>query len=291
MSLNLARRIAPADTAAALTAAGFHPLLAQIFAARGITSAQQLAADASALFPLAQLRNVERMASLLADAIAAQTETVDRRRLRFRRRDGVRGRHPCAARIRRDRRLPGAEPLRIRLRAHARNRRAREKAQGSGHPDHGRQRHRERRRRRRRERARHARAHYRSSLAGRRAPGCLVHHQPESTGLRLPEQEPGRRRRDVLPDAGAAGRVAQTRRVRRRHAADQSWRAARSRRARHRRRRREARRQQSHSRAAGFAADTQRQDLARHRRVAAHGGSRRGARIDVRSRLRASARA
>ena len=76
MSLNLARRIAPADTAAALTAAGFHPLLAQIFAARGITSAQQLAADASALFPLAQLRNVERMASLLADAIAAKQKLL-----------------------------------------------------------------------------------------------------------------------------------------------------------------------------------------------------------------------
>jgi len=76
MSLNLARRIAPADTAAALTAAGFHPLLAQIFAARGITSAQQLAADASALFPLAQLRNVERMASLLADAIGAKQKLL-----------------------------------------------------------------------------------------------------------------------------------------------------------------------------------------------------------------------
>jgi len=72
MPLNLARRIAPADIAAALSGAGFHPLLAQIFAARGITSAQQLAADASALFPLAQLRNVERMAGLLADAIAAK---------------------------------------------------------------------------------------------------------------------------------------------------------------------------------------------------------------------------
>ena len=72
MPLNLARRIAPADIAAVLSGAGFHPLLAQIFAARGITSAQQVAADASALFPLAQLRNVERMAGLLADAIAAK---------------------------------------------------------------------------------------------------------------------------------------------------------------------------------------------------------------------------
>jgi len=76
MPLNLARRIAPADIAAVLNGAGFHPLLAQIFAARGITSAQQLAADASALFPLAQLRNVERMAGLLADAIAAKQKLL-----------------------------------------------------------------------------------------------------------------------------------------------------------------------------------------------------------------------
>jgi len=76
MPLNLARRIAPADIAAALSGAGFHPLLAQIFAARGITSAQQLAADASALFPLALLRNVERMAGLLADAIAAKQKLL-----------------------------------------------------------------------------------------------------------------------------------------------------------------------------------------------------------------------
>ena len=76
MPLNLARRIAPADIAAVLSGAGFHPLLAQIFAARGITSAQQLAADASALFPLALLRNVERMAGLLADAIAAKQKLL-----------------------------------------------------------------------------------------------------------------------------------------------------------------------------------------------------------------------
>ena len=76
MQLNLARRTAPAEPAAALVAAGFHPLLAQIFAARGITSAQQLAADPGALSPLAGLRNVERMAQLLADAIAAKQKLL-----------------------------------------------------------------------------------------------------------------------------------------------------------------------------------------------------------------------
>ena len=76
MQLNLARRTAPAGPAAALVAAGFHPLLAQIFAARGITSAQQLAADAGALSPLGELRNVERMAQILADAIAANQKLL-----------------------------------------------------------------------------------------------------------------------------------------------------------------------------------------------------------------------
>jgi single-stranded-DNA-specific exonuclease len=76
MQFNLARRTAPAKPAATLVAAGFHPLLAQIFAARGITSAQQLAADPGALSPLAGLRNVERMAQLLADAIAAKQKLL-----------------------------------------------------------------------------------------------------------------------------------------------------------------------------------------------------------------------
>jgi single-stranded-DNA-specific exonuclease len=56
----------------ALAAAGIHPLLAQIYAARGIASPQQLAADLGGLSPLAGLHNVERMAGLLADAIAAK---------------------------------------------------------------------------------------------------------------------------------------------------------------------------------------------------------------------------
>src|SRR5258705_3492597 len=72
----LARPIPPPDPAATLVAAGFHPLLAQILAARGITSAQQLAADTTGLSPVAQLRNVERMAQLLADAIAAKQKLV-----------------------------------------------------------------------------------------------------------------------------------------------------------------------------------------------------------------------
>ncbi len=72
MELNISRRVAPAKVQSALAAAGIHPLLAQIYAARGIASPQQLAADLGGLSPLAGLHNVERMAGLLADAIAAK---------------------------------------------------------------------------------------------------------------------------------------------------------------------------------------------------------------------------
>ena len=72
MHLNIARRRAPPAAQSALAAAGIHPLLAQIYAARGIASPQQLAADLGGLSPLAGLHNLERMAGLLADAIAAK---------------------------------------------------------------------------------------------------------------------------------------------------------------------------------------------------------------------------
>ena len=72
MQLNISRRTTPQAPVSALVAAGIHPLLAQIYAARGIASAQQLAADLGGLSPLAGLHNVERMAGLLADAIAAK---------------------------------------------------------------------------------------------------------------------------------------------------------------------------------------------------------------------------
>ena len=71
MLLNITRREVPPAACSTLAAAGIHPLLARIYAARGITSATQLAADLGELSPLAGLHNVERMAGLLADAIAA----------------------------------------------------------------------------------------------------------------------------------------------------------------------------------------------------------------------------
>jgi single-stranded-DNA-specific exonuclease len=76
MALNINRRDTPPAACAALGAAGIHPLLARIYAARGITSAQQLAADLGRLSPLAGLHNVERMASLLADTIDTQQKLL-----------------------------------------------------------------------------------------------------------------------------------------------------------------------------------------------------------------------
>ena len=65
-------RTVHAEHAATLVAAGTHPLLARIYAARGISSTEQLATDAGGLIALSRLHNVERMAAILADAIAAQ---------------------------------------------------------------------------------------------------------------------------------------------------------------------------------------------------------------------------
>ena len=72
MPLNLVRRTAPQAALDALVEAGTHPLLARIYAARGITSAGQLTANFSDLAPLRGLHNVEHMAALLADAIASR---------------------------------------------------------------------------------------------------------------------------------------------------------------------------------------------------------------------------
>ena len=68
---NIEIRPAPAERVAALVKDGTHPLLAQIYAARGIQSAAQLDHDLRGLIPFSELTNVERMAALAADAIAA----------------------------------------------------------------------------------------------------------------------------------------------------------------------------------------------------------------------------
>jgi single-stranded-DNA-specific exonuclease len=54
-----------------LAAAGLSPLLARVFAARGIASAAQLETELLRLLPFTELKNASPMAALLADAIAA----------------------------------------------------------------------------------------------------------------------------------------------------------------------------------------------------------------------------
>ena len=65
------------DTAVAqLVAEGVSPFMARIYAARGIHRSEQLAPELSRLIPLNQLRNVDTMAVLLADAITARKKLL-----------------------------------------------------------------------------------------------------------------------------------------------------------------------------------------------------------------------
>ena len=51
---------------------GFHPVLARIYAARGIEEPAQLEVDWSRLIPFDRLKNVSQMARFLAEAILAR---------------------------------------------------------------------------------------------------------------------------------------------------------------------------------------------------------------------------
>ncbi len=66
----LIQRLYPTDAAQQLADAGFAPLLARIYAARGISDAAQLDTGLGSLLPFTQLKNAQAMAVLLADAIA-----------------------------------------------------------------------------------------------------------------------------------------------------------------------------------------------------------------------------
>jgi len=59
-----------------LAASGFAPLLARVYAARGITDAEQLDTDIKRLLPFNLLKNAGQMAKLLADAIAADKKIL-----------------------------------------------------------------------------------------------------------------------------------------------------------------------------------------------------------------------
>ncbi len=67
---NIVTRSYPPEAAEFLVATGMAPLMARIYAARGIHDTSQLQAESSRLLPFTQLKNAQKMAILLADAIA-----------------------------------------------------------------------------------------------------------------------------------------------------------------------------------------------------------------------------
>ena len=69
-------RAAPADAVTRLTACGYPPLLARIYAARGVTSPEELDDAFERLHPPAAMLNLVHMARLLADAIAARARLL-----------------------------------------------------------------------------------------------------------------------------------------------------------------------------------------------------------------------
>ncbi len=64
-------RPAPTRAVTRLIEAGTHPLLARIYAARGIESREQLDYSLKSLLPPTQLKGVHEAALILADAIEA----------------------------------------------------------------------------------------------------------------------------------------------------------------------------------------------------------------------------
>jgi single-stranded-DNA-specific exonuclease len=67
----MAARRVPFAAERTLAQTGVHPLLARLFAARGVRSAGDLDCDLSALLPPSQLKNADAAAALLADHIAS----------------------------------------------------------------------------------------------------------------------------------------------------------------------------------------------------------------------------
>ncbi len=68
---NIIVRSYPPQAFEALIRHGLHPVLARVYAARGIGKPDQLEAELSRLIPFERLKNISVMAALLADAIAA----------------------------------------------------------------------------------------------------------------------------------------------------------------------------------------------------------------------------
>jgi len=67
----LQERVPDPDAVTALTGAGVHPVLARLFAARGVSAAAELDTELAGLLPFDRLLHAGAMAEILADAIAA----------------------------------------------------------------------------------------------------------------------------------------------------------------------------------------------------------------------------
>ena len=65
-------RTSPPETLQALCTQGIHPLMARLYAARGIASADEVDYALKGLLPYQSMKNITAMASRLADAIAAR---------------------------------------------------------------------------------------------------------------------------------------------------------------------------------------------------------------------------
>lgn len=66
----LRERVADPAAVVSLVSSGLHPLLARLFAARGVAAAAEVDTELAGLLPFDQLLNVDAMAAILADAIA-----------------------------------------------------------------------------------------------------------------------------------------------------------------------------------------------------------------------------
>ncbi|MHB1359644.1 MAG: single-stranded-DNA-specific exonuclease RecJ [Rhodocyclaceae bacterium] len=72
----IALRPVPQRARLMLEQAGIHPLLARLYAARGVSGTDELDTTLSALLPPEQMKGIDTAATLLADAIAAQQKIL-----------------------------------------------------------------------------------------------------------------------------------------------------------------------------------------------------------------------
>src|SRR6266545_3816389 len=73
--MEIIRRPVP-GAAASLAIAGVHPVLARLYAARGIASADELDLDLAQLPPFTMLKGIDDAATRLADAVQARERIV-----------------------------------------------------------------------------------------------------------------------------------------------------------------------------------------------------------------------